>query len=741
MPQSITHDAALLTDANVAAPEISERNYAIEGITCAACVQTIEDGLAGMPGVLDARVNLSTHRLSVRWQGQGNAALVIGEKLRKLGYRAHPLRKAADDDDRKYAQWLLRCLAVSGFAAMNVMLLSVSVWSGNATDITTETRDFFHWLSALIVLPAVAYAGQPFFRSAFGALLAKRVNMDVPISLGILLAIGLSLYETSTHGVHAYFDSAIMLLFFLLTGRYLEQITRQRMRNAAHNISSLRASMATRIEGKRLAAVEVEDLKPGDLVLVRHGERFPADGVIVEGEGSVDESIATGETLGVAARTGSTVLAGTMSLDGSFRVRVRSLARNSFVENLERLIDTAVNARLPYMQLANRAARSYAPVVHTAALLTLAGWLFAGAGWHEAFVTAIAVLIITCPCALALAVPTVQVVAMGEMFRRQILVNSADLAERLAEVDTIIFDKTGTLTLPEATVCNADEIAPELRALAARLATGSRHPLARVVATLAADAEPFAKIMEEPGRGVRATVDSVELRLGSAVFCNAASDGTSSGSQSSIFFRAGDHVVEFRVGQRLRVDAVGVIAELRRLGYDLMILSGDRAEPVEAIARVLGIDDWQSQCSPDRKIAALEALRQRGRKALMVGDGLNDAPALAAAHVSMSPIGAADLTQAQADGMFLGEGLQPVLDAIGISQQAKTVMRQNLGLAVVYNVIAIPLAVFGYVTPLIAAAAMSGSSILVSVNSLRAKRWHRGRMIGAKAATAEAIAS
>lgn len=740
MPRSISHEPALLPGAETA-PQISARNFAVEGITCAACVQAIEEGLAGLPGILDARVNLSTHRLSVRWDGRGSVATVVGEKLKKLGYRAHPLRKVAEHDEQQYAQWLLRCLAVSGFAAMNVMLLSVSVWSGNVSDITNETRDFFHWLSALIVLPAVAYAGQPFFRSALGAIAARRVNMDVPISLGIVLAIGLSLYETATHGIHAYFDSAIMLLFFLLTGRYLEQITRQRMRNAAHNISSLRAPMAVRIEGKRLNPVEVETLQPGDLVLVRPGERFPADGVIIEGEGSIDESIATGETAGTVVREGRSVLAGTMSLDGSFRVRVRSLARNSFVENLERLIDTAVNARLPYMQLANRAARSYAPVVHTAALLTLIGWLFAGAGWHDAIVTAIAVLIITCPCALALAVPTVQVVAMGEMFRQKILVNSVDLAERLADVDTIVFDKTGTLTLPESAVCSADEVAPGLRKLAARLAAGSRHPLASAISALDTGAEPFPKIVEESGRGVRTTRNGVELRLGSAAFCGTDAEQAPNENVSSIVFRAGDQIVTFHVGQRLRPDAKRVIEALRSRGYYLMILSGDRSGPVEAVSDELGISDWHAQCEPAGKIAALERLRKQGRRVLMVGDGLNDAPALAAAHVSISPIGAADLTQAQADGMFLGEQLAPVADAIEIALQAKAVMRQNLGLAIIYNVIAIPLAIFGHVTPLVAAAAMSGSSILVSLNALRAKWWRHETAATKANTTKEALAT
>lgn len=727
MPRSIAHEARALPTSEVPEKEVSERKFAVEGITCAACIQTIEDGLADVRGVVSARVNYSNQRLVVRWNGGTNATTQISERIRKLGYRAHPLRDIGTDEDQKYAKWLLRCLAVSGFAAMNVMLLSVSVWSGNNTDITIETRDFFHWLSAIIVLPAVAYAGQPFFRSALEALAARRVNMDVPISLGILLALGLSLYETTTHGIHAYFDSAIMLLFFLLVGRYMEQITRQRMRDAAHNIAALRAPAATRIEGSRLNVVEIEELRPGNIILVRPGDRFPADGLIIEGKGTIDESIATGETAPVSAGAGRNVFSGTLSIDGSFRVRVAALAKDSFVDNLERLIETAISSRLPYMQIANRAARMYAPVVHATALLTLIGWLIAGAGLHTAAVTAIAVLIITCPCALALAVPTVQVVSMSEMFRRKILVRSADLTERLADVDTIVFDKTGTLTLPEASVCNAADVDPQLRAIAVRLAAGSRHPLARAVANLDPHATPYPDIVEEPGRGVRTLFDGDEVRLGSAAFCGVNTETEQlNESKSAIYLRAGKRSALFRVGQRLRGDAADVIRELKRRGYGLMIVSGDKRQPVEAIAHGLGIEAWRAGCAPDQKIEVLESLRKAGCKVLMVGDGLNDAPALAAAYVSLSPISAADLTQAHADGLLLGESLAPVQDVIDIALRAKAIMRQNLALAVIYNFVAIPLAVCGLVTPLIAATAMSGSSILVSLNALRAKRWKRG---------------
>jgi Cu2+-exporting ATPase len=699
-------------------------DLAIEGVGCAGCIRKIEDGLMRVPGVVGARLNFTNRRLSVDWQGNELAAADVIAALEDIGYRARPFQpERAETDESAHARWLTRCLAVAGFAAMNIMLLSVSVWSG-AADMPQETRDFFHWLSALIALPAAAYAGQPFFQSAWRAIRARTLNMDVPISLGVLLALGMSVVETATHALHAYFDSATMLLFFLLCGRALDHAMRRKTRAVAGNLAALKAEFAHRFDGAELVQVPAAALKTGDRLLVRPGDRVPADGVVLSGTSEIDTSLVTGETLRRAVAPGAMLYAGAVNFSGTLTMRVTAAGSGTLIDEVERLLEKAVTAKSRYVHLADRAARMYAPVVHATAALTLIGWLAVGTPAHDAIITAIAVLIITCPCALALAIPAVQVVASGALFRAGVILNSGDAIERLAEIDTVIFDKTGTLTLPEPGFDNASDVPSDLIELAARLALSSRHPLAAALAGEARERVPFDGAIEEPGKGVRALIRGVEARLGSPTFCGIdGSSGSAAGPGISTiaFSHAGRHAILI-VQQKLRDDAADVVAHMRSLGLELIILSGDRPEAVAPVAAMLGIADWRGGLNPAEKIAAIDELKARGRRALMVGDGLNDAPALAAAHVSLSPISAADLTQAQADAVFLGERLGPVRDTIVIARRARRLMQQNLWLAVIYNAIAVPVAIAGFVTPLIAAAAMSGSSILVTLNALRARR-------------------
>jgi len=700
-------------------------DLAVEGVACGGCIRKIEASVQALPGIVAARLNFANRRLAVDWRdGEADPAEVI-ETLESIGYRAHPFRpERAELEEARHASFLLRCLAVAGFAAMNIMLLSVSVWSGNVTDMTPETRDFFHWVSALIALPAGAYAGRPFFSSAIAALRGGRVNMDVPISLGVCLALGMSVVETIGHAEHAYFDSAVMLLFFLLCGRTLDHAMRRKTRAVAGNLAALKAETAHRIAaGGEVVVVPSAALSSGDRLLIRPGERVPADGVVLTGASEIDESLVTGETARRAVGPGAILYAGSTNFSGALTLRVTAAGTGTLIDEVERLLDKAVAARSRYLRLADRAARLYAPMVHATAALTAAGWLLAGASLHDAIVTAIAVLIITCPCALALAIPAVQVVASGALFRRGVILNAGDAIERLAGIDTVVFDKTGTLTLPEPRVANAQEIAPDLLETAARVGLSSRHPLAVAVAREAKERRPFDGATEEPGQGVRALIDGVEARLGGAAFCGIthAADGHEAGT-SVICFAHGDRCAVLAVRQQLRSDAAATLRALAARGLEVRIMSGDRPAAVAPIAQALGVAQWRGGMTPAEKIAAIGELAASGRKVLMVGDGINDAPALAAAHVSLSPISAADLAQAQADAVFLGDKLAPVLDAVTVSGRARALMRQNLILAVVYNAIAVPIAIAGLATPLIAAVAMSGSSLLVTLNALRAAR-------------------
>jgi Cu2+-exporting ATPase len=706
---------------------IARMELAVEGIHCGGCMRTIENGLTAMPDIIRARVNLTDRRVAVEWRdGKVDPAGFI-DRLSQLGFRAYPFDSGKSaDDDRREGRMLLRCLGVAAFAAMNIMLLSVAVWSGNASDITPEQRDFFHWLSALIALPAAAYAGRPFFNSAIRAVKARRLNMDVPITVGVLLALGMSVVETLNHAQHAYFDSALMLLTFLLVGRTLEQAMRRRTRAVAGNLAALRADTATKfVSAHELSDVPVASIQPGDLVLVRPGERIAVDGIVAQGRSRIDQSLVTGETAPVTASEGSMVYAGTMNVSGTLRVRVSTAAQGTLLDEVSRMLARALEARSHYVRLADRAARLYAPLVHAAALATVVGWLALGATWHDAIITGIAVLIITCPCALGLAIPAVQVVASGALFRAGVLLNSGEAIERLAGVDTILFDKTGTLTLPEPEVVNAAEIPPARLALAGRLALASRHPLAAAVARAASAKAPLGAI-EEPGQGVRCSHDGIELRLGRPSFCGAQAVAQgivdADPEASVIAFACGAEHYVLAVRQKLRSDAADVIARLKRDGFAVEILSGDRAGAVAHAALAVGIDRWHAAMTPADKIAHIAALRAQGRHVLMVGDGLNDAPSLAAADASLSVATAAHLTQAAADAVFLGDRLGPVTAAVAIARRARRLMRENLALAVGYNAVAVPIAMLGLASPLIAALAMSGSSILVTLNALRAKR-------------------
>jgi Cu2+-exporting ATPase len=699
-------------------------DLAVEGVSCAGCIRKIENGLKQLPGVLDARLNFTNRRLAVDWRLGTIEPCQVIEAIERIGYRAHPFEpENAEADAARHARWLLKCLAVAGFAAMNIMLLSVSVWSGNVTDMNQETRDFFHWLSALIALPASGYAGQPFFQSAIRAIRARALNMDVPISLGVLLALGMSVIETATHAEHAYFDSAIMLLFFLLCGRYFDHAMRRKTCAVATNLAALKAETAHRLVGSELVLVPAAAIRTGDRLLVRPGERIPADGLVLTGRSDIDESLVTGETTRRPVTSGAVVYAGSINYSGTLMLRVTAAGAGTLIDEIERLLDKAVATKSHYVRLADRASRLYAPVVHATAALTAIGWLAAGASLHDSIVTAIAVLIITCPCALALAIPAVQVVASGALFRLGVILNAGDTIERLAEADTIVFDKTGTLTLPEPGVDNAAEVDPVVLETAARLALSSRHPLAQALAREARMRSPFDSATEQPGEGVFAMINGAEARLGSRQFCGItdAVDQAEPPGTSAIAFSHDGRSALFVIRQKLRADARATVRSLAARGYDLIILSGDLPEAVAPVAEALSIHNWRGGLKPAEKIAAVEELKARGRLVLMVGDGLNDAPALAAAHVSLSPIGAADVTRAQADALFLGERLAPVLDAVTIAQRARLLMRQNLWLAVIYNAIAVPIAISGYVTPLIAAAAMSVSSLLVTVNALRAR--------------------
>lgn len=702
----------------------------VEGARCAGCIRKIEGALLATPGVSAARLNLSTGRLSVAWAPQTQGGRDIVSVIADAGYRATPYdpaedQKVADRDGRQ----LLRALAVAGFASMNIMMFSVPVWSGDA-DMGTSTRTLMHFWSALIAVPAALYAGQPFFRSAFAAMQKGRANMDVPISLGVILTLVLSLYETATGGHRAYFDGACMLLFLLLIGRYLDHLLRQRARSAARDLLSMQSTTATRLfDDGRVESVAANTLHVGDRIMLAPGDRAPVDARISEDESWFDCAVLTGETLPVRMKAGELVHAGAINLTRSLTLVVASEAQTSLIAQLSRLIEIGEQGRARFVRIADKAAALYVPLVHSVAALTFIGWMLAprllpslvtDIGLHGALMNAIAVLIITCPCALGLAAPAVQVVATGRLFRQGVLVKSGDALERLAQIDTVVFDKTGTLTLGKPTLVSHPSA--ETLAAAAALARASRHPLSRALVTAAGVGKKADNVQETPGEGLTGLVNGDMCRLGRRAFvCPSAAEATENAdSDAEVWFVRGAGPAERLVfADTLRPDAREVVAALRKRGLAVELLSGDRSAAVENAARNAGIDHWQADMRPDAKVARLEALREAGRHVLMVGDGLNDAPALAAAHASAAPGAAIEVAQSAADVVFTGMRLAPIVDIIDTARRAQSRVHENFAFSGLYNILAVPIAVIGLVTPMIAALAMAGSSLIVTLNALR----------------------
>ncbi len=689
---------------------------AVKGAKCASCISKIEQGVSALPGVEQARLNLSTGKLTVLAQSVRPEQILL--RLRNLGYEAQPF--AAEDvldDTVKEGRLLLRYLAVSGFATIFTMGLAESVWYGG--DLSSSLRLLFFWLAGAVAIPSSLYAGLPFFRSAWRGLRAKTTNMDLPISIAIVAALGLSVHQTLGGASHTYFDAAVMLVFLLLIGRYLDHRLRDRARGAARHLLALQSQLVRRLApGGEVLTVAAREVAAGDRLVLASGDRIPVNGNLEDRGTDLDLSLVTGESMPQHVVKGAIVPAGAVVVGAPVILRASASVENSLVADLARLLEAGQQVRSVYVRLADKAARAYVPAVFTLSLLVVGGWLVAGASFAQAVTNAITVLIITCPCALGLAVPAVQIVATGRLFNRGVFVKSGDALERLSEIHMAVFDKTGTLTAGTPVLLNAADLPAGLLEQAARMARASRHPLAVALARAAGEGPMAANVRETPGSGLEYGEGKDRERLGSAVWCGAEPKAY------QLWYRRGTQPpVGFRFEDKIRPDAAQVVRELGRRGVAVEILSGDIAPIVARIAGEAGISNWFAGVSPQQKAARLQGMREKGLKVLMVGDGINDAAALAMAHVSMAPGTASDISQRAADMVLRGNSLAPIVEALDVSQRARRLVLQNFVLAAAYNLTAIPMAALGFVTPLIAAATMAGSSLLVTLNALRlAKR-------------------
>ncbi|WP_281827246.1 heavy metal translocating P-type ATPase [Jannaschia rubra] len=672
----------------------------LPAIHCAGCIAGVERTLATVPGVRSARVNLSRRRVRIVTDpGAGPDAALAA--LDAAGYDAQEMDAGALDGPDPAGRMLLARIAVAGFAMMNVMALSVAVWSG-ATDVT---REMFHWITAVIALPATVFSARPFFAGAWGALRGGRMNMDVPIAVAIALACGSSIYEMILGGGHAWFDAALSLTFFLLVGRWLDHRSRGRARSAAAELAALEQARATVDRDGTPRAIPVAEIVPGDTVLLHAGSRAPVDGVALA-DATLDRSALTGESLPVQIAAGDAVCAGEIALGAPLRLRATAAAGDSTLRRLAALVEVAETGRHRYSGLADRAAAIYAPLVHVLALVAFAGWWIGAGNLHLAIGVATAVLIITCPCALGLAVPAVTTTVSGRLFRAGVLLKSATALERLAEIDTVLLDKTGTLTTGRADLSGLD---PRAAGIAAALSRASSHPVSRAVAAAldGVAAAPVTDLREDTGTAMRGmTADGpVALIRGR--------------TGPVLSLPSGEVPLDF--AETLRPGAAEMVADLRARGFDVAIVTGDAADRAEAIAADLGVDRVHAATGPEAKAALVADLTAEGRRVLMLGDGLNDATALAAAHASMSPATALDAARAASDVVLLGGDLRLVGTTLAEARLAARRIRQNFALAAGYNLVAVPLALAGVATPLMAALAMSGSSITVVGNALRGR--------------------
>ena len=719
----------------------------LEGMHCAACALTIEEALKTVPGVEGAEVSAATRRARVVWRHAQVLPSQWMEAVARAGYHAMPARDAfareirLAETRRALWRWL-----VAGFCMMQVMMYAWPAYNARPGDLSLEMETLLRWASWVISLPVVLFCCGPFFKSALKDISQRRVSMDLPVAIGMLITFVISTLGTfdpsGPFGHEVFFDSLTMFVFFLLTGRWLELRLRDRTAGALEAVMNRLPDSVLRLkpDGDEFERVATRRLRTGDVVRVLTGEAFPADGTIVRGSTHADEALLTGESTPVLRAKGDRVTAGSYNLDSVVDVRVDSVGEGTRFAQIVGLMESASLQKPRLAQLADKVARPFLVVVMLAALAAAIWWWPVDHG--KAMMVAVAVLIVTCPCALSLATPVAMLTAAGTLARGGVLVRNLQGLEALASVDTLVFDKTGTLTrdglVLRALTPAEGQSADEVLALAALLARQSMHPASRSLAKAAqaaqlpATAWQLDSLQEVAGSGLDVWVESADkaqrrhLRLGSARHCSVAELASEQAGQSVMLAEEvqGDWVplVQFHLSEDVRPEAAQVIADLKRHGVSVQLLSGDRSAAVQAVAAKLGIEQARGDCQPQDKLAAMQAAQAQGHQVAMVGDGLNDGPVLAGAHVSFAFGRAVPLAQSRADFVVLGDSLELVLQSLLLARRTLSVVRQNLGWAAAYNAISIPLALVGWMPAWLAGLGMALSSLLVVANAARLAR-------------------
>lgn len=691
--------------------------FSIGGLRCAACAWLIENHLPSLSGVDSATVNLQQGLATVRWNPAQVNVSAIFEQFDRLGYQALPW-----SNDNRQAQiqdemdGLLRRLGVAGIGMMQVGMVAIGLYAGDFQGIDAGTRNLLRVFSLLVATPVLLYAAQPFFRSAWRSLRQRHLGMDVPVSIALGSAYLASVVATVTQAEHVYFDTISMFTFFLLVSRYLQlRVEQTHYRSGQLPLS---ARKITAVGDGQFEWVAVKHLQIGDLVSVAPGELIPVDGVVLRGESSVETSAFTGEFLPATVKPGDTALAGSGNLDGNLEMRVTSIATDSAWAQVDALLEQAQASKPRVAQIADRLASHFVLLVLSVSALSLAWW------WqsehHSAFLVALSVLVVSCPCALSLAIPTSYTAAIRALRHQGVVLRNGQVLENIHGVRHIVFDKTGTLTEGRpriiASTLRSDVDPQRALAIAATLEQHSRHPIASAFTQAAL--LTASSIDVHSGKGVSASIDGENYRIGSADFCNV--DASLHSRDIDVYLCDKQGVMaHYQLADTERSDAAALISYLKSNNHQVTILSGDHHHQVETVAGQLGIDNWYAGCSAEQKLAHIHALQQQGEQVLMVGDGVNDAPVIAAADISVAMTDASDLTRAQADVVLLDNRLNGVELLFTTAHRGRRILRQNLGWALGYNLVSLPLAAAGLVPPWLAALGMSLSSLLVILNALR----------------------
>ena len=710
----------------------------LEGITCAACVWLNERHVTQLPGVLDVQVNYATHRARVRWDETQIKLSDILQAIHTIGYSAHPYdpqqQQLAFERDRRNQ---LRRIGIAGVLGMQVMVLSIALYAGGWSGMEAGFKTFFRWIGLLLTTPVLLYSGAPFFRGAWRDLRNRSVGMDVPVALGILVAFGGSLHASWTGQGEVYYDSVVMFIFFLLSSRYFELMARKRGAEILEQLSRALPAMATRIttteNGEQQEVIPLTELQTGDTVLVRPGETIPADGSVTAGESSVSEALLTGESTPINKAQGARLIGGSINMESPLYLCVEQVGLDTVLAEIVRLLEQAQNEKPAITLLADRVARWFVgTVLVVAAAVGVYWWQQAPDSWLPILVS---VLVVTCPCALSLATPTAISAATGTMLGHGLLTIRSHSLETLARCSHVIFDKTGTLTLGTPvitrTLCLSHLDERTVLGIAAALEQQSEHPAGKAIVTAAAGSKPLAAsdFRNFPGAGISARIDERQWFIGNAEFIAAHTDASSDTLPAAI-----DHGTRvlladsrqlhalFLLRDAMREEAPAVVKALRLAGKQVLLMSGDHLAAAQQLAGEAGIEEIYGGMTPADKLHQLQSLQQQGAVVAMVGDGINDAPVLAAADVSIVMRDAADISQANADMVLLSNNLNALTRGILLARRTLRIIRQNLVWAVGYNLIALPAAALGYVAPWMAAIGMSSSSLLVVLNALRLTR-------------------